>query len=67
MEGWKKWEGKKVFLRTSNGRFYSGVVKEVEDSGNNLFFISLIDKFGNWITVVNYEIVEIKEEQDGHT
>ena len=68
MEGWKKWMGKKVFLRTNNNRVYSGVVQEVEDVGDDLFFISIIDKFGKWMTVVNKEIVEIKEEDNnGHT
>lgn len=65
MEGWNRWIGKKIFLRIKGDRVYSGVVKEVQDIGNDSFFISFIDKFGNWVTIVNSEIIEIKEEKDG--
>jgi hypothetical protein len=61
MEGWKRWEGKKIFVRTKT-HVYSGVVKEVADVGDGIVFISFLDKFGNWVTVTSTEILEMKEE-----
>lgn len=63
MDGWNRWIGCKAFFRTKNGRVYSGTVKEVIDNGDDLIFISFIDRFDNWVTLVNSEIVEIKEER----
>lgn len=57
IDGWTKWMDKKVFLRTTNGRVYTGIVKEADQR-----FISLIDKFGLWVTVSVSDIVEIKED-----
>ena len=62
MEGWKRWCGKKIFLRLKNGRVYSGVVTSVDDTSNNLIFINIQDKFDKPVTIVHSEIVEIKEE-----
>ena len=62
MDGWKRYDGKKVFLRLRNGRVYSGVVQSVENNPNGLTWITIIDKFGKPVTIVNSEIVEIKEE-----
>lgn len=62
MDGWKKYEGQKVFLRTKHDRTYSGTVAEVIDNGDNVFLISLITSKG-WVTVAASEIVEIKEEE----
>jgi len=62
MDVWKKYEGKKVFLRTNKNRVYSGVVKDISDVGNDVVFISLIDIKGDWVTISINEIVEIKEE-----
>ena len=59
---WNGWIGKKIFLRTRKDKVYSGVVKEVQDCGDGLVFISLIDKFDNWVTVTANEIAELKEE-----
>lgn len=61
---WKKWNGKKVFLRTNKGKVFQGVIEEVEDMGSGLIFISLIDKFSNFVTVTVGEIVEIKEDKE---
>ena len=63
MDGWKKWMGKKVFIRTNKDRYYSGQVGEVVDVGDGLAFISLVDKFDMWVTVATTEIAEIKEER----
>jgi small nuclear ribonucleoprotein (snRNP)-like protein len=62
MDGWKKWIGKKVFIRTKNGRFYSGVVTEVLDNGDALIFITILDKFSKYVCFASSEIIEIKEE-----
>lgn len=59
---WKEWEGRKIFLRTKSGKVYSGNVKEIADVGDGLVFISIIDKFGLWVTISTGEIIEIKEE-----
>lgn len=59
---WKGWEGKKVFLRTNKSKVYSGIVKEVDDKGDRIIFISIIDKFGMLVTLITSEILEIKEE-----
>jgi hypothetical protein len=59
---WKGYEGKKVFLRTKQGKVYSGVVKIVEKDGP-ITFIYLKDKFDMFVTIVHSEIIEIKEER----
>lgn len=59
---WNEWTGKKIFVQLRSGAVYSGVVKEVSDQGNNLIFISIIDKFGSWVTFTVSEIIKIKEE-----
>lgn len=64
MEGWKSWEGKKVFISTRSNRQYSGKVINVEISENpSLIWITIIDKFGNQITFVHSEINLIEEEK----
>ena len=63
MEGWKYYEGKKVFIILKSKRKYSGVVLEVESNPNSpLVWIILKDKFGNRITFVNSEVELIEEE-----
>jgi len=64
MEGWKIWEGKKVFISTRSNRQYSGKVIEVEIQENpSLVWITIIDKFENRITFVHSEINLIEEEK----
>jgi Ni,Fe-hydrogenase I small subunit len=64
MEGWKCWEGKKVFIILKNKRQYSGIVLEVEiNPSSPLVWISIKDKFGNRISFVNSEIEIIQEEK----
>jgi hypothetical protein len=58
---WKEWEGKNVFLRTKHDKVYSGKVLSVGGSPS-LIFIHIIDKFGNAVSLIHSEIVEIKEE-----
>lgn len=63
MEGWKKWEGKKVFIILKNKRQYSGIVIEVEVNDNSpLIWITIKDKFGNNIGFSVEEIELIQEE-----
>lgn len=63
MDGWKMWEGKKVFIETRSNRQYSGKVIKVEASKNPIsIWITIIDKFGKNITFVHSEISLIQEE-----
>ena len=59
---WKDWNGKKIFVRTRNGKVYSGKIISVDDRSPPTIFITLIDKFNKNVMLVNSEIVEIKEE-----
>lgn len=63
MEGWKYYEGKKVFIILKNKRQYSGRVIEV-DENSTLVFLTIIDKFDNRITFVYSEIELIQEERE---
>lgn len=62
MDGWKRFIGKKVYVRLKNNRNYSGIVQSV-DEAPPLFFINLIDKFSKPVTILHSEILEIKEER----
>jgi len=66
MEGWKYWEGKKVFIILKGKRQYQGVVLEVESDSKSsgVYFITIRDKFENRISFVNSEIELIQEEGD---
>jgi small nuclear ribonucleoprotein (snRNP)-like protein len=61
MNVWQKYNGKKVFIRTSNNRTYSGIVKEIAEVKENLFLISIM-YFDKWVTLRSDEITECKEE-----
>ena len=61
---WNKWNGKRIFVQLKTGAVYSGVVEEVADVGDGHIFISITDKFGQWITFVVNEIIKIKEEAE---
>jgi len=63
MEGWKYWEGKKVFIILKNKRQYTGKIIEVDNSNKTTTFISIIDKYNNRITFANSEIELIQEER----
>jgi len=62
MEGWKYWEGKKVFIILKNKRQYTGSVIEINEKENGLIWISILDKFSNRITFLDSEIEVIQEE-----
>lgn len=63
MEGWKHWEGKKVFIILKNHRQYSGYVVIVDINSPPLIFITIKDKFDNTITFVQSEIEVMQEEK----
>lgn len=62
MEGWKYWENKKVFIILKNKRNYSGTILEVEKN-NNLYWITILDKFNNRIGFSSSEVEVIQEEE----
>ncbi len=63
MEGWKYWEGKKVFIILKNKRTYQGEVLEIETNPNSpLVWIVLKDKFGKRVQFANSEVDVIQEE-----
>ncbi len=65
MEGWKYWEGKKVFIILKNKRTYQGEVLEIEvDPNSPLVWIVIKDKFGKRVQFVNSE-VDVIQEEDG--
>lgn len=61
MEGWKDYEGKKVFVELKNGRKYSGKILKVEDKGNCVI-ITLCDKFDKKVGFYDSEISVMEEE-----
>lgn len=62
MMDWKEWNGKRIFVKLKDGAVYSGNVTDVDDSNKPIIFISLIDKFGQKVSIVSSEIIKIKEE-----
>lgn len=63
MEGWKYWLKKKVYIRLKNGRVFSGVVQQVDDSAPPLVWIAIVDRYWKRVQFVHSEILEIKEEE----
>ena len=62
-EGWKNYEGKRVFIKLKNNREYSGKVLLIDDKKEPLIWITLLDKFGKRVTFVHSEISVIEEER----
>ena len=65
---WNNYVGKQVFIILNNNRRYSGIFKEAEfigkDSfGADMYIISIIDKFGKWVSFSSKEIELIDEEE----
>ena len=60
-EGWKDWEGKRVFIILKNKRVYTGEVIEVEGD-YPLCWITINDKFNQKIGFCTEEIEVIQEE-----
>ena len=61
MEGWKRFEGKKIYVVLKNNRRYSGKVLEIEGENGNTFII-IKDKFGS-IVSFNVRDVDVLEEE----
>jgi len=61
---WKDWVEKKVFIRTRYGKFYTGIIKDVDCNSLPIIWITMIDKFGELIQFSASEIIEIKEEKE---
>jgi|TARA_Y100000310_G_C20577524_1_gene761190 small nuclear ribonucleoprotein (snRNP)-like protein len=57
MEGWKNYEGKRIFVKLKNGREYSGTVIEV-----NTEWMAIKDKFGKNVTIRRDDISVLEEE-----
>jgi ferredoxin-fold anticodon binding domain-containing protein len=49
--------GKKVFIKTNSGRYYNGVVKNIEND-----FIKLIDKYNALVYIALNEVNFIEEK-----
>mgnify|MGYP001126324280 CR=1 FL=1 len=62
MDGWKYWEGKKVFIILKNYRHYSGIVDSVDITKINVW-INLIDKFGKKV-IFNAVEIDVMQEED---
>lgn len=58
---WKVFEGKKVYLILKGGRRYSGIIISVDDSSRPVWF-SLKDKFGNFVSFSNEEVIVLQQE-----
>jgi hypothetical protein len=59
---WKKWQGKKAHIILNNNYEYNCQVVEVDDSGNGIIWIRIIDKFGKCIDFTSGEIKFIEEK-----
>lgn len=61
MEGFKEYEGRRVYVKLKNGREYSGEVYAVENKGS-VSLIKLKDKYGKNVGFYDTEISVIEEE-----
>ena len=59
IERLKELIGKNVFIETSSGRYFNGIVNAVEDN-----LISMIDKFDEpvFISISEIKFVQVKKE-----
>jgi hypothetical protein len=60
--------GKKIFVKLYSNKIYTGIVKEVEFVGNDsenmpVYIISLIDKFGLFVSFSSKEFKFIEEQK----
>lgn len=60
-EGFREYEGKRVFIKLRNGREYSGEIYAVESKGA-VSLIKLKDKFGKNVGFYDTEISVIEVE-----
>lgn len=57
------WLGKKVYIRTRNGRPYAGIITDVDQDSKPVIFITILDKFDQTVRFMHSEIAELKEER----
>lgn len=62
MDGWKNWINKKVFIKTKRGRFYTGIVLNIDYEYDKPRFLELNDKFDKTVMFSLDEIAVIEEE-----
>jgi len=62
MDGLDYYVKKKVYVILKNKRVYSGIVDSVENVGNGIKWITLIDKFQRRVTFASGEIDVMEEE-----
>ena len=60
---WKEWNGKRIFVKLRDGGVYSGKVIDIDEKSKPLIFISIIDKYGERVTIAHSEIIKIVEER----
>ena len=60
MVEWSELIGKEIFVRLTSNSVFNGKISEVVDSGDNLIWIHLIDKFGKLVVFLPKEIAELK-------
>ena len=58
----KRLEGKRVWVILNNNYEYNGDVSKIDEAGNGLIFIHLIDKFGKLVMFASGEIKLIQEK-----
>lgn len=62
---WNELVGKKVYLVLNNNNEYNATIVAVDNKGNGLIFIELIDKFNDKIIFSTGEIKFIKVKEGG--
>ena len=60
---WIEWKGKRIFVKLKSGDVYSGIVIDVENDGNDDFYLSMIDKYNAKVIFLTSEIIKIREEE----
>ena len=55
--------GKKIILELTNGNKYFGTLNSVENIGNGLIFLELIDRNGVYNLFASGEVLRIEVEQ----
>jgi hypothetical protein len=63
MDGWSYYIKKRVYIILKNKRVYSGIIYAVENVGNGISWITLIDKYGMRITISTGEVDLVEEEK----
>jgi small nuclear ribonucleoprotein (snRNP)-like protein len=58
---WKELIGKTIFVKLKSNYQYSGKVTEVVDTGDNLIWVHMKDKFNKLVVFLTVEIVELVE------